>query len=464
MGLGNFYTSAISALHVAQRGITVVSTNISNVNTKGYSKQVAVIKPRDPQMLGGHEFGLGVDISEVKRTYDAFIENRLLSSQNEKSQWKSLSDQMSQVESIFNELDSEGLGNFLASFLDSFNDISADASASAPRQNTLSKADILIDRFHRLRSDLGNFRESLNLQVKSTVDKINTITQEIVGLNDKIKNFPAEALTYRDERQMRVRELSELIDINTVEMSDGEFQVFTSGFPIVIGAYAGEFSVAPDPGNDGLYSVNFTLGSSDANVTTRVEGGQLGMLLQTRDTTAKDYVDRLDELAFRLVTTVNTVHRAGFNLAGANDQYFFADLATSASAARLIELDTDVAGKPNAIAASENATDLPSGNAVAKQLAALRDTSIAFTSVTTNFLNFHSMLLADVGTASGYAQKQAEFAENVYDQTEMERERISGVSVDEEELDLMKYKAAYEAAARLISVGTELLDVLVKLG
>ncbi len=464
MGLGNFYTSAVSGLHLSQRAISVTANNIANVNTKGYSKQIITVDPRDPQMLGGNEFGIGVDVGEINRSYDTFIESRLLTAAKNKSQWSALSYQMSQVENIFNELDGEGLSSYMNQFFDSFSAVASDASSLAARQGALGRAQVLVDRFHSLDTELSNLRKSLNLKVESAVNEINSVLVEVGNLSEKIKNFPAEALTYRDERQMKVRELSELLGVEILETSDGDFQMYAANFPLIVGGFSGEFSVSADAGNDGLYKVEYSIEGSNVDLTAEIDSGELGMILQTRDTTLVDYISQLDELAFELGTEFNAVHNTGFDLNSNNNNMFFTELAQISGAARLLDLHADVDGIPSGIAASGAANDVPGGNTVALSLAQLRDSDIVFTSQTSTFSDFYSSLLADIGITTGYAAQQGDFYENSFMHVEVERERISGVSIEEEELNLMKYRAAYDAAARLISVGTDMLDTLVKLG
>lgn len=466
MGLSSFFVSAVSALHVSNRGMSLAGNNIANVNTKGYSKQYLSLRPRDPQMLGGVEIGLGIDVGTIARIHDTFIENRLLDAHNTKSEYETLSNRMSQVESVFNEVGQEGLSGFMTSFFQGFNEVATDASSIAARQNVLGRAEVMTDRFHTMDTNITQFRTDLNESIKSVLDKANSLIGEISTLTSKIKNFPAEnVLVFNDERQAKLRELAEIIDIQSVETSDGDFQVYSSGFPLVVGVTGGTFSVEADGANAGLWKIKYTIGNSTpTDVSDQITGGSIGKMMELRDTTLPGYRDRLDELAYRVSTSINTIHQTGFNLAGQNNLLFFTNLAAIAGSARLISLHADVEGNPSGIAASSVAADIPSGNGTAKQLAGLQDANIVFTSGNTTALNYYSTLLSDIGIETGSAGTQSDFYKNVFVQTETERERASGVSIEEEEMDLVKFRAAYQAAARLISIGTEMLNILVNLG
>ncbi|EKD42164.1 MAG: hypothetical protein ACD_73C00294G0002 [uncultured bacterium] len=136
----------------------------------------------------------------------------------------------------------------------------------------------------------------------------------------------------------------------------------------------------------------------------------------------------------------------------------------SSHAASLISLDSAVDGTPDSIAASDSSADLPGGNAIAISLAGLQSDLLSFSSGTTTFAGFYGDLLANIGSDSRSAQNKSEFAQSVFQQAELQRERISGVSLEEEQLNLIKYQTAFQAASRLVSVAADILKTLVELG
>ncbi len=140
------------------------------------------------------------------------------------------------------------------------------------------------------------------------------------------------------------------------------------------------------------------------------------------------------------------------------------DVTDYAGAASLISLDSAVDDTPNAIAASGSSSDLPGGNSVAVQLASLQASLVSFSSGDTTFAGFYGNILATIGSDSRSYKNRAEFANEVSRQAETQREQISGVSLEEEQLNLIKYQSAFQAASRLVNVASEILQRLVELG
>ncbi len=462
----NIFETAVSALNANSKALSVSAQNIANANTPGYSRQRVVIQANQAQVIGGLEFGRGASVTNVERVFNNFAELRLRDTASMQSESRLSSESLSQVSTLFNELNNEGLSSYLTNLFNSFQDIANDPQASGPRQDALSKAAILIDRFHSLSQGLKDVRSSIDDQIGDRIDKINTLASEIYELNQRIDQSQ-DALTLKDQRNQKLKELSELTDVSTVENESGLFQVYiANGMLLVSESGTATLSTLPDGANAGLVDILYTpqSGAASTDISSRFQKGALKGLLDVRDTTIPGYQSDLDELAYRLSGAVNTLHLTGYDLDGNTNQRFFTNLATSTDAAASISLDPVVDGFPRAIAASGVAGSVPGANDLALQLAALKSSSVAFTAGSTTFGAFYGNLIAQVGSDNRSAQASSQFADDIYLQAYSQREQISGVSMDEEQANLIKYQAAFQAASRLVSIANNLLDTLVNLG
>lgn len=458
------FESALSAMTANAAAMSVASNNIANVNTPGFARQRVVLASRVPQSEGTFELGRGVDVEAVERVVNDFSELRLTNATSSKGQYDALASGLQQVEAAFNEIGRDGgLAKYMGDFFNSFHTLANDAASRTGRLNALNAASILVDRFHKLSQNLVDQRTLINGDVKDRVTKMNSIATEIVDINGRIGAADSQTqLGLRDQRTKLTRDLSQYVDTRYVETTNGEYQVYIAqGMQLVAGTTKATLATTPNAGNSGLADVTFTAGTSSAiTITSRINDGELKGMITARDTTIPGYQTLLDETAFQLVSNVNALHTTGFGLDGVTGRRFFGLLAAQASSAANISLDAAVDGIPNAIGASSTLAGIPGGNTIARSIAATQDTSVAFSTGSTTFDGFYSNLLTQIGNDVATKQEQATFAGDVQRQSQVERERISGVSLEEEQMSILKFQAAFQAASRLVNIADEILKTL----
>ena len=171
------------------------------------------------------------------------------------------------------------------------------------------------------------------------------------------------------------------------------------------------------------------------------------------------YLGALDQLAYEITQRVNAIHSAGYDLNGNTNIDFFAPLALATDAARLITLDSAVAADTREIAASTYGSGTENG--VALQLGnLLQDPVFSGGSVTDQYGN----LIYAIGTDSSSAQSSATEHDGLLTQLQNRRQSFSGVSIDEESMQILQFQRAYEASARVIQVVDELLKTTLNIG
>jgi flagellar hook-associated protein 1 FlgK len=262
---------------------------------------------------------------------------------------------------------------------------------------------------------------------------------------------------YRDQRELKLQELSKLIDINTSEDTTGAVSVFVAnGRPLVAGSITWQLSTETNA--SGLQDVVWVDGSgSTTNITSDISGGNLSGWLEVRDVVIADYQSRLDTLAQTLINEVNTLHQTGFALDGSAGEVFF-----NGSAAVDIDVNANIVADPDLVAAASDPTRVPGDNSKAIEITDLQY-QLTMSANTATFNDYFSSLIRDVGNEviksdSYYGQqdKMVAYLDNY-------RESISGVSLDEEMINLIKFQNAYTAAAKLITTADELMESVLKM-
>jgi flagellar hook-associated protein 1 FlgK len=199
-------------------------------------------------------------------------------------------------------------------------------------------------------------------------------------------------------------------------------------------------------------------------VTRVLTGGELAGIRDARDVDAVAVLDRLDQLAFDVASAVNAQHSAGFGLDGVAGRNLFSVSATVSGAARSLALDPTMVDNPNAVAAAAAAADLPGGSDNALALSGLSTQKLA-TGGTRTASEGYSDLVGDLGMRKQNAAMDAQTKTAIQSQVLAMREETSGVSLDEEMVQLTKFQRAYEAAARVLTTADELMaELIARLG
>jgi len=455
---------ATRSLLTQQKAIDVTGQNIANVNTPGYSRQRVVMEPSTPINFEPGQMGTGVKAAEIQRIYDSFIGGQISGENSKLGQWEATESGLSRIELIFNESSGAGLEEAMSQFWAAWQDLASDPSGYPERTALLTRSQTLARTFNTMSANLQQIQVDYDQTIVGTVDEINGISRQIVDLNEKISQVEVAGQNsndYRDRRDQLLKELSNLIDINTYENDRGQVTVMTSGGnPLVQSPYAYELSTVTNA--DGLQDVVWmNQGGTAIDITDSIGGGELKGWLDVRDGFAQDYLDRLDDLASTMATEVNSIHQAGFGMtndpttgAPVTGQPFF-----TGTTAATIEVDASIVGDVNRIAAAATAATVPGDNTNAIAMANLQG-QLTMNGSSTTFDSYYSALASGVGNDVSNASANHEYEAAMVSHLESYRESVSGVSLDEEMVNLVKFQHAYEAAAKLITTVDDMLNTV----
>jgi flagellar hook-associated protein 1 len=473
MSITSLLNIGTTGINVARVSIEVTSENIANVNTEGYSRQRVLTKTGPVNNANGFPLGTGVQIADVQRNHDELLQLQLVKGNSALGESEAKETALNQIEPFFNELTDDGLGQTIEDFYNSWQDLSLNPQGAAERQTVLSRAETLTDTFHRLNTSLQDALESSDRSLSGLTSDVNDKAVSIASLNEQImqtERLGGNANELRDQRELQVRQLAELVGVSYAEQSDGSLTVTLSGGEkLVDGNTSGSLATQAN-GTTGLSDIIFTSsGGVAGDVTATVGGtdnrlGKIGGTLQVRDEIIPGYLARLDEMANQMVTTVNSSHSSGYGLDGSQNNFF--DPAGTTSGTIVV----NSAMTTNKIAAAgSNPTTVsgPGDNSNALSLAALKGTTTTFTvagqSTTATMSSYYNSLVSSVGIDTRNATNTTAQSQSFLKQLNTLRESNSGVSLDEELTNLIKYQRAYQASAKIISTASDMLDTVMGL-
>jgi len=444
---------ALSGLLTEQGALGITTNNVANANTPGYTRQRPVLIEGDPVLQGSLTFGSGVVLANVQSLRDPIIELRLNDETQQHSQLDTMVSAMQQIEVMFSGSNGS-LGTQITNFFNSLQQLSSNAVSLSARQGVLSAAGNVANSFRTTVSNLRAQRSSLDLGVGQTVEQINVVTGQIAKLNQQIsaiENLHQDAGTFVDQRTTLIRQLSEMVDVSVVK-SDNTLTITTSsGYALVAGDRS--FAVTNQLDPSGVQHIF----SHGADITAKITGGSLAGVLAVRDQKIPALLADLDTLAGGLATAINSAHRNGTDLAGmAGGDFFTPPPAGNVGAASsMAVLITD----PSKIAASSDGS--PGSNGNLTQLLAVQNQTVTGGQ---SPINFYADMVFGIGSdvANGSAERDA--SDLILRQLQDQRSSLSGVSMDEEAANLIRYERSYQAAARVITAISEITDTAIQLG
>ncbi|MEL7473562.1 MAG: flagellar hook-associated protein FlgK [Planctomycetota bacterium] len=573
MGLTGALNIGRSALTASQLGLTVAGNNLANAATPGYTRQTLELKPIRGGFLGNAFVGRGVGVEGVQRKLDEALQARLLTARSNEASATQRLQSYAEVESTLGELTGFDFSTQLNTF---FNTWSERANLIENSGVVVQQASQLSSFMRRLRSDLSDLRLQVDAQIGAAAAEADRIAQEIASLNVQVAGLEgsgATASALRDQRDILIGELADLIDVDVVEQPDGQVDVLVASQPVVLAGTARAIGIRRET-IDGRSTIDLVAGDDERRLDVRT--GRIGGLLSGRTDAVDTAIGALDEIAQELIHRVNDLHANGANRDGLtstdstlqtpvadrslalNDPLnpSFAGLpftptnggfllhvtrsGTGVTSTIRVDVDLDgldATGAPGfgddtslediraAIDAADGvtATFTPDGrlrvaadqgfefsfaedssgvlagvglnafftgrdasdidvradlidnpgrlttgriingalveNQTALDLAALGDLSLdglggqSFRETWQNAVN-------EIGLATGAAQVEAQASVVVRESLDAQRAAVSGVSIDEETINLLSYQRQFQAAARIVSVADELLQEL----
>jgi flagellar hook-associated protein 1 len=443
-GLNAALSIGSQALEATQGALNATSNNIANANTPGYTREVAEFTEGAENLVNGQILGGGVTLSALQSVRDELLNNQIAQQTSAQSSLNTQSSSLQEIQTYFttNGVD---IGSALSNLSSALTQLSANPSSSSVQQSVLSAGQALATAFNTTANGLTSAQSAADGQVTQTVSQINSLTQQIAQLNGQVAQLTAQGQdggTVEDQRDELVQQLSQLTGIQVSQGSNGADQITTgNGSPLVVGNQS--FSLSTTTGSNGFQQV---LDSSGNNITAQIQGGTLGGAITTRDQTIPSLLTQLNTLATQFGTAFNNAQEQGFDSNGNAGTAFFNIPTTNAAAGISVALTN-----ASQVAVSSDGSSGSNGN-VANLSAALTTALPSGQSVE----NGYSSLVFQVGSDTSNAESQSSAIGTTLQQLTDQQGSVSGVSIDEETTNLIRYQTAYEAGARIVSTVEQL--------
>ena len=467
MAIGNIFDIATSGIAAQRLALEVTGENIANVNTEGYSRQQVNLESKLSINVNGVQLGTGVQVTAILRSYDDMLQQQVVSGNSSYQENLTKQQSLEQIQPSFNELNSDGLGSAISGFFDSWQDLSVNPQGTAERQALISKTQILTDNFHQMNASLSGVATNADNNLTGIAADLTSSAKNLALVNSQILStqvMGGNANELLDQRDLLVRKLSENAGVSWAVQTDGTATVSLPGFGTLVSGK--QFATVYTSVNGGKNDVRISaLGAApaaaDATLASAATGigGKLGGTLAVRDFIVPGYLNSLDSMAGQLITAVNTQHALGTDLLGNPGGAFFSGTLSS-------DIAIGAGVNSNTVAASLGGGVGDNTNALA--MAGIQNVSLSFTTpsgttATTKMESFFNALSSTVGIDVQGAQTSTAQGNAFLRQLNSLRASTSGVSLDEELTNLVKYQQAFQGAAKLINTATTMLDTILSM-
>lgn len=453
--------TGLRSLRAHQMALDITGQNIANADTPGYSRQVANLTATAPYTLPSlqrtttaGQMGTGVEVARIQRMRDEFIDVQIRHESSAQGRWKARQSTLEQLEVILNEPSEEGIAAYLHKFWSALQELADRPDDPAIRQVLYETAVSFTDIIRQTHSQLKTLQQDLDQQAQIIGERINSLAQQIAAVNEeigKVTSVGDDPNDLLDKREVLVRELAELTNIEVQTDHMNRYTITISGSLLVSGDRANSLAFVENPGRNGMIDVVW----AETGTAVDLRGGELKGLLEMRDIETAYYLDALNDFASTLITEFNAVHRSGYGLNGSTGLNFFSGNDASDIRIEITNL--------NNIAASIDLGGMgaPGNGENALALAGVIKTEFLMNNGTATLSDYYESIVVKLGVDAEKANTMMENKKALLHHLQNRQESVAGVSLDEEMVNMIKFQNSYNAASRLITAIDEMLETLI---
>ncbi len=327
----NLLGVSVTGLRVAQSNLNVTGHNISNADVDGYSRQRVVGETNPATLRDGGYIGNGVNVASIDRVVNTFITEQLRVDTSLFNDLEIYNTNIDQLDRLLSD-SATGLSGGLETFFAAMQNGADDPTSIPSRQLIISESENLADKFNTIYARLDVINDSVDNFIRSSVSQINSLVNNVAQLNQRISDAvgasgggqPNDLLDQRDEA---IRNLSELVGIQTYEQGFGQVNVVMSnGQNLVVGTDVRTIDIVTSQEDAQKLDVVFENGDNDIIITNLVSGGELGGLLRFQNSILDQTYNELGRIAVVMADSFNDLHSSGVNLDNEFGTNFFYDV------------------------------------------------------------------------------------------------------------------------------------------
>lgn len=462
-GLFSTLNSASLALAAHSRAIETTGNNLANVNNPNYARQRVVYGDRAMVQTAQGAQSLGIQVVAVEQMRDTLLDAQLTReiglgsfAESQLAAYQRAQAALGQGVNGAALLDASepttGLAAAMDDFFNAFQALASRPTDTGARQTLVQKAAILTDLFNQTDARLAQVQTDLSAQVASGVTEVNQLLGGIAELNTQITRFeinhPGSAVDLRDQRQAKLEQLAKLLPVEINASGGGQVQISgraPDGSSVLLVDNATVTGPVTFDGD--------TLSGGDPAAVLAPVSGSLQGALAARDGAVQDLRNALDQLARQAVVSIN----AAYNPTATAGQDFFAADGLDAGAIKL-------AAGLTAATLRTGSDGAAGSNDLALAVAAVAGRTFATASgdaINGTLGGFYAATVSQLGQELATARSGVEDQSNIEQLVRGQRDNVSGVSMDEEMADLVRYQRAFQASSRVFSVVDELLNTVI---
>lgn len=447
--------NALSGALAAQAGLNTTSQNVANVMTEGYTRQGVLFSAIQSARSGALSAGNGVAVPALLRFSDGYRSLQMWNAASSVAQYSTTQPSLTQLEQVMGD-DASSINSGLDAFFGALNAASVEPTSNPLRQQVITAADALAQRFNSLNQVLSNQRAAVQQQRSSVVIQVNALSRGIAALNKQIaatQSTGANASGLIDERDRKIDELAGMVAIQVIDQPDGARAIsLRTGQPLVVGALSANVSVQANA--DGSQSLKLAFAKENFTLATGGLGGRLGGLDELEHQVLVPLMTSVTDMAREMSTAVNTQLQAGFALDGASGKPLLVFDATSTTS--MLKVDASVVAQD--LGFSSSAT-MPGDSSNLLAIIGIQSQTISIGSLGSVTLgDAVTQLVGKLGMQSQQNQASLATAQTVRDQSEASWKSASGVNSDEEAINLIQFQQMYQANMKVIAAANELFD------
>ncbi|MEW6702734.1 MAG: flagellar hook-associated protein FlgK [Bacteroidota bacterium] len=462
MGVGRLFDISVRTMSVYQRAISVASNNISNANNPDYSRQRVVLASETSE----RGIGTGVKVQDITRIKNDLLDTQVRTYQSSFSDAEKRSAILKQVEAIIAEPSQSGLSNYMTEFFNSWDQLTTDPTSIQLRLNIIQKANQLSSRFKETLDGIAEVQSSLQKEAGVRVEQVNSYLREISDINKNIYQSEAagiKASDLRDQRDALIDKLSEIVNV-TVQLND--FGTATVNVAGIQGADQSGYNQLELKIVNGQMKI---VSKKDPNSIAVLNGGELYAISDLYSNKVPAYKTAYEDLANVFINKVNELHQTGQTLIQGTSSStgipFFGDLSggsvVNAFVDGKIQINSSILNNPKNIAASDTVNNDGNGN-IANKIARLADAKIPELNNQT-LLESYTTNLNNLGLEKVISDSKIESSGSVLQQLKNQKSSYSGVSLDEEMANVLKYQRSYDAAAKMVKIADQMLQTILNM-
>jgi flagellar hook-associated protein 1 FlgK len=453
-GLNSIMDASLSALFAAQAGMATTGHNIANANTPGYSRQDVTFAARRPDILPYGALGRGVEVQGIRRLQDEFLLNNLRVQKSRLSSYSSIDTTLYEVEAILGSVDNDHLGNAMNEFFAAWNTLATPPFQESNKYNVVTAAESLVRDFHAINDSLDDLEGNIEDNIQLEISNLNRLLSSVGEMNEQIMAAEANgepANDLRDARDLLINQVSDIAEVSVLERDDGTKDLILAGRTMVARGSVINFQSDYQRTATGYQMTIVTQGHM---TEVDLSPGKLEGLMTSRDVHIKQVRDNLDKVASQLIHEVNSLHVQGRTNSSSGLAFFSGD--------SMHTIDLNEAIRSNNLLVATGRTTAEGDNSIAEEIANLINQSADGADKTTIGDQYRSLLTTVASQRSSF-EFLVENQQNVVASLETKMASVSGVSLDEEGANMVRYQNSYNAAAKVISTVQEMYDTLMNM-